>query len=43
MLLADPSRRDRVAANAKAVVAQHQGVLDAVLARLAPFLDRLGS
>lgn len=42
-LLAEPSRRDRLAANANAVVARHQGVLDAVLARLAPFLDRLDS
>lgn len=41
-LLADPARRDRLAGNAKSVVAQHQGVLDAVLARLAPILDRLG-
>ena len=42
-LLAEPSRRDRLAANANVVVARHQGVLDAVLARLAPFLDRLDS
>ncbi len=41
-LLADPARRDRLAANAHAVVARHQGVLGAVLARLAPILDRLG-
>ena len=40
-LLADPARRDRLAANARAVVARHQGVLDAVLARLGPILDRL--
>ena len=40
-LLADPGRRDRLAAKARAVVAQHDGVLDAVLARLTPTLDRL--
>lgn len=40
-LLAEPIRRDTLAANARGVVAQHEGVLDAVLARLAPTLDRL--
>lgn len=42
-LLADPARRDALAANARGVVAQHEGVLDAVLARLAPTLDRLNA
>ncbi|MSP49890.1 MAG: 3-deoxy-D-manno-octulosonic acid transferase [Alphaproteobacteria bacterium] len=41
VLRAEPTRRDRLARNAHAVVAQHEGVLDAVLARLAPLLDRL--
>lgn len=40
-LLADPARRDRLAANARGVVAQHEGVLDAILARLTPTLDRI--
>jgi 3-deoxy-D-manno-octulosonic-acid transferase len=40
-LLANPGRRSTLARNARAVVAQHEGVLDAVLARLAPFLDRM--
>jgi 3-deoxy-D-manno-octulosonic-acid transferase len=40
-LLADPGRRDALARNARGVVARHEGVLDAVLVRLAPTLDRL--
>jgi 3-deoxy-D-manno-octulosonic-acid transferase len=40
-LLERPARRDELARNARAVVAQHEGVLDAVLVRLAPVLDRL--
>ncbi len=40
-LLADPALRDRLAAQAAAMVARHEGVLDAVLDRLAPFLDRI--
>ncbi len=40
-LLADPGRRDALASNARGVVTQHEGVLDTVLARLAPTLDRL--
>jgi len=40
-LLADPSRRNTLVRHARAVVAQHEGVLDAILARLAPVLDRL--
>jgi 3-deoxy-D-manno-octulosonic-acid transferase len=41
-LLADPGLRDRMATQAKTMVARHEGVLDAVLDRLAPYLDRLG-
>ncbi|MBM3548245.1 MAG: 3-deoxy-D-manno-octulosonic acid transferase [Alphaproteobacteria bacterium] len=40
-LLGNLGRRNTLARNARAVVAQHEGVLDAVLARLAPHLDRL--
>ena len=43
MLIADPARRDILASNARGVVAQHEGVLDAILARLAPALDRLAA
>jgi len=40
-LLADPDLRDRMAAQAKRMVARHEGVLDAVLDALAPHLDRI--
>jgi 3-deoxy-D-manno-octulosonic-acid transferase len=40
-LLDDRLRRDALAANARRVVAQHEGVLDAVLARLSPLLERM--
>ncbi len=40
-LFDDPLRRDTLASNAKRMVARHEGVLDAVLARLAPLLARM--
>ncbi|MBM3533546.1 MAG: 3-deoxy-D-manno-octulosonic acid transferase [Alphaproteobacteria bacterium] len=40
-LLASPGRRSTLARNARAVVVQHEGVLDAILARIAPILDRM--
>ncbi len=42
-LFADPAWRGVLASNARGVVAQHEGVLDAVLARLAPTLDRFAA
>lgn len=42
-LFADPAWRGVLASNARGVVAQHEGVLDAVLARLTPTLDRFAA
>jgi 3-deoxy-D-manno-octulosonic-acid transferase len=42
-LLETPAERERMARAAQAVAARYGGVLDAVLERLAPYLDRLAS